>query len=348
MDKQIIYNPYTMYKKTTLAFLLMGGALAFSSCSKDDSEVYVGVDAVSEHRQMLKDRIDALPEIKNSLQDGDAADTRYENRDPETYTDKVTGDEARIAGYYGGVDLGLSVKWCSSNIGSPSQYNENVSFDAIYTYLKERRNLTTPVEKPAIEVKGGELPYIMDYDEYCQYMDLASIEAKVEKYERYCNDMQSTYDGAVSQYRTQQIEHHQYLYEKGSEVCWGTLSGWAYNANSEADSPEDIGGNKEYDLSAKCLGDGWRLPTRAEWQELIDKCTWEDHDGKYWLITGPSGKQIVLPSYSYKYNTAERANESTGQVKSLYDVYVFDTKTKTLKQVEAHYQKGLIRPVYTK
>lgn len=335
-----------MNKRTTYALLLVGGALALTSCSKEDSEVFVGVDAITEVRQALKQRVDALPEIKTSLQEGDAADVRYENMDPQTYTEKVSGDDARIPGYYGYVDLGLSVKWCSSNFGMPSPYNENVSFDAIYAELKEG---ITPVEKPVVEVLDGDLPAIMDYAEYKEYISVDTLEKRVARYENYCNKMQRAYDNAVARYRRAQIEHHEYLYQAGMRTGWGRLGGLNYGANSEADSPENIGGNVNYDICAKRLGDGWRMPTRAEWQELAEKCKWEENkDGKYWIVTGPNGNKIVLYSNGYKYNTAERANGATGQVTSLYDVFVFNPKTKAIERVEAHYQSALIRPVYTK
>lgn len=336
-----------MNKKIAFMLFLLGGALSFTSCSKEDSDVFVGVDAIDEQRQQLIDRIKELPEIPTGLKAEDAVNTKYEKMDPETYTERVTNDEARIYGYYGYVDLGLSVKWCSSNIASPSKYNENVSFDAIFKEQQELRKIV-PVEKPTIDVRQGTLPTIMSYEEYLKYLDVASLEKQVEKYEEYCKDMQSAYEGALYQYNNQQYDHHQYLYEPGHNICWGQLSDWSYNANSEKDSPENIGGNKDYDMSTYCLGDGWRLPTKAEWKELVDKCNWQEgKDGKYWLITGPSGKQIVLYSNGYKYNTAERANVSTG-VSSLYDVFIFNPKTKSTEQVEGHYQKALIRPVYTK
>lgn len=337
-----------MNKRTTYALLLVGGALALTSCSKEDSDVFVGVDAITEVRQTLKQRVDALPEIKTGLQEGDAADVkRYENMDPEAYTtDRVSGDDARIPGYYGYVDLGLSVKWCSSNIGMPSPYNENVSFDAIYAELKEG---ITPVEKPVVEVLEGDLPAIMDYAEYKEYINVDTLKKRVTRYENYCNKMQSAYDNAVARYRRAQIDHHEYLYQPGMRTGWGQLVGWDYNANSFNESPENIGGDVKYDICAKCLGDGWRMPTRAEWQELAEKCKWdESKDGKYWIITGPNGKQIVLYSNGFKYNTAERANEVTGTMTARNDVFVFNPKTKAIEQVEGQYQSALIRPVYTK
>lgn len=48
------------------------------------------------------------------------------------------------------------------------------------------------------------------------------------------------------------------------------------------------------------LGGKWRIPTAAEWQELIDKCTWVPRDvNSYYcyyevVVTGPNGNSITL------------------------------------------------------
>lgn len=69
-----------------------------------------------------------------------------------------------------------------------------------------------------------------------------------------------------------------------------TLDDWPQVSNSDKNSPQNIAGNPKYDVVTKYMGEDWHIPTKAEWQELIDKCQWEDHD-TYWLITGPSGRE---------------------------------------------------------
>lgn len=59
----------------------------------------------------------------------------------------------------------------------------------------------------------------------------------------------------------------------------------------------------EDDAARANMGGTWRLPHDSEWQELIDKCTWEreyeEVDGtKHYTavkITGPNGNVLVLP-----------------------------------------------------
>ena len=60
----------------------------------------------------------------------------------------------------------------------------------------------------------------------------------------------------------------------------------------------DIGGDASLDAARANWGGTWRLPTKAEVQELKDKCTWEwtTQGKKGCKVTGPSGRFIFLPS----------------------------------------------------
>lgn len=72
----------------------------------------------------------------------------------------------------------------------------------------------------------------------------------------------------------------------------------------------DISGNMEYDAVAAITGGLWRMPTKEEWQELIDGCTasvytCEGINGI--LMTSKSnGNSIFLPynGYNCSYYTA--------------------------------------------
>lgn len=79
----------------------------------------------------------------------------------------------------------------------------------------------------------------------------------------------------------------------------------------------NIAGNKEFDVATHILGEGWSIPTKAQWQELIDKCKWEKQNNSY-VVTGPSGKQIVLPIAWY------HTSEQTGR--EVYNFHLYDTK----------------------
>ncbi|MBP5134514.1 MAG: hypothetical protein ILP24_01955, partial [Paludibacteraceae bacterium] len=54
-------------------------------------------------------------------------------------------------------------------------------------------------------------------------------------------------------------------------------------------------------------GETWRMPTWAEWNELITKCTWKEttlNGVAVWQVTGPNGNSIYLPKVGYKANSS--------------------------------------------
>ena len=65
----------------------------------------------------------------------------------------------------------------------------------------------------------------------------------------------------------------------------------------------------EDDAAFVNLGPWCHIPTKAEWEELIEKCTWEatkvtmpgttESVVAYWKVTGPNGNHIILPSIGY-------------------------------------------------
>lgn len=67
---------------------------------------------------------------------------------------------------------------------------------------------------------------------------------------------------------------------------------------------EDISGT-EKDAARVNWGGDWRMPTKAEMQELVDDCDWEWSllNGVQGMrVTGPSGNSIFLPAAGYRTN----------------------------------------------
>ena len=97
--------------------------------------------------------------------------------------------------------------------------------------------------------------------------------------------------------------------EYGNYYAWGetspktsyTNSNYAYY-NSSTMSYENIGsdiGGSSFDAATVNLGKDWRIPSRAEMNELISKCNWtwtqiEGIDG--FLIKAANGNSIFLPA----------------------------------------------------
>jgi hypothetical protein len=124
--------------------------------------------------------------------------------------------------------------------------------------------------------------------------------------------------------------------ESGGYYAWGetktknnydleTYAYYNHNVGSCTSIGLDIGGTA-YDVAHVEWGEGWRMPTLEEMQELRSKCTWQwvTKDGvKGQLVTGPNGNSIFLPSAGYYYGSAIYAQGTRGYywLSSLSDDY---------------------------
>lgn len=53
------------------------------------------------------------------------------------------------------------------------------------------------------------------------------------------------------------------------------------------------------DVATVRLGSPWRMPTQAEFQELVDKCNWTWTKAGYKVVSKKNGKSIFLPAAGY-------------------------------------------------
>ena len=110
--------------------------------------------------------------------------------------------------------------------------------------------------------------------------------------------------------------------EFGDYYAWGetkTKSSYSkenysyYDASTTQyiDIGDDISGT-EYDAATVNLGSDWRMPTKDEMQELINKCTWEwtQVSGiNGYKVTGTNGNSIFLPAAGFQISSVRRKNE---------------------------------------
>lgn len=118
----------------------------------------------------------------------------------------------------------------------------------------------------------------------------------------------------------------------------------------------------KYDVATKKLGEGWKMPSLAEANELISKCTWEKEtvDGsQVYRVTGPNGNSIILPIVGWK---KQRKDYSTSRLhlgigecpsKSSENTYILTAEISGQTYNGAIGQEWKawgynIRPVYTK
>ena len=91
--------------------------------------------------------------------------------------------------------------------------------------------------------------------------------------------------------------------EYGDYFAWGETSTkeeyTEENSLTYGKKMSDIAGNAQYDAARANWGGNWRLPTKAERNELTDKCTWKwttQNGVKGYKVTGPNGNSIFLPA----------------------------------------------------
>ena len=89
----------------------------------------------------------------------------------------------------------------------------------------------------------------------------------------------------------------------GNYYAWGeTTTKSSYteeNSRTYGVSMNDISGNATYDAARANWGSTWRMPTKAEMQELENNCTWTwtTQNGVNGMrVTGPNGNSIFLPA----------------------------------------------------
>lgn len=148
------------------------------------------------------------------------------------------------------VDLGLSVKWASFNVGA----TDAADYGSYFMWAGT-------VDDPALKYNKLTCPY--------QDPDFADPDNFIDYFTKYCN-------------------------------------------NTDLGMPDFINTLEPMDDAATvAYGDDWRMPTEAEMNELIEKCTVEkleiDND-EYgvpgYKFTGPNGNSIFLPMTGYRYLTS--------------------------------------------
>lgn len=87
---------------------------------------------------------------------------------------------------------------------------------------------------------------------------------------------------------------------------WGTREALTkYNPNKfygKTDSKTVL--LSDDDTASRKWGEPWRTPTREEWKELYEKCTWEWQNNGF-KVTGPSKQSIFIPAAGIREDAAK-------------------------------------------
>ena len=108
--------------------------------------------------------------------------------------------------------------------------------------------------------------------------------------------------------------------------------------------------DKDDDVATSNWGTEWRMPTKDEMQELVDKCTWTIKDNKGFEVKGPNGKTIFLPINDDLSTSHCKGNYWTSSCyENCFAAYelVFHTKFTGLNSDSRGHGK-LVRPVCAK
>lgn len=91
----------------------------------------------------------------------------------------------------------------------------------------------------------------------------------------------------------------------GLFLCYGELTEKYYSHTYNykyydplTDKCKDFGGDiqgTEYDAATQLWGDAWQMPTKEQFQELLDFCDWTS-TGYGFTITGPNGNSLYMPA----------------------------------------------------
>ncbi len=89
----------------------------------------------------------------------------------------------------------------------------------------------------------------------------------------------------------------------GSYYAWGETttkeSYYESNCTTYGQQISDFSGNATYDAARANWGSTWRMPTKAEMEELVNNCTWTwttQSGVNGYRVTGPNGNSIFLPA----------------------------------------------------
>ncbi len=107
--------------------------------------------------------------------------------------------------------------------------------------------------------------------------------------------------------------------ECGNYYAWGeTKTKEVYDAVKSLTYGKKLGdfsGVERYDAATANWGSSWRMPTKSEFEELVDNCTWTfksigGNSGH--IVEGPNGNTIFLPAAGYL-NGQSKAKNNKGK-----------------------------------
>ncbi len=210
-------------------------------------------------------------------------------------------------------------------------------------------------EKVLRFVSGGQVIKEYKVGEYdaIEYQDSETVVGEINGYEYVDLGLPSGLKWASCNLGANSPEEYGDYYQWGeidveTEYTQANCSTWL------VDGPDDISGDPEHDVARANWGASWRMPTRAELNELLDFGEWQDGvlNGVAGMkVTGPNGNYIFLPYTGFKSGTKLSGTPGGGYLWSAtgsgkYNAYRVGYAVRSQSQIMQSKYLGIpIRPV---
>ena len=146
-------------------------------------------------------------------------------------------------------------------------------------------------------------------------------------------------------------ENYKYMGKSGGYCLTKYCNNSTYGDNGFVDNKTSL--EPSDDAATANWGEGWRMPTMEELQELFDKCNWMMKTNGF-EVKGPNGKSILLPIAGYRVTPETRDVGSNGYYwtcslseKNPTEAWTSDFSGRK-KREEFRYNGQTIRPVCAK
>ena len=380
-------------RKTLFVVLTLMASIAtgLTSCADDDElEVWMATNPFDYNDV---DSFGPFPPLPTDLTEEDRADLNsrinemnavFQSILPQYSSDFVGNDgETYCAGY---TDLGLSVYWATQNLSptggrigteklkkftdffNPDDYKDKIAWNGVLYYLKKEGGGT---------FDDIQFPLQMSYNDYLQMLQNINYDAALNAYKMAAYSYQTAeyeYNKALKDYRDAAFDYKNYVIEATfgyitedeTVLKWGTNKFYLWPQNTTpfyvvAGSNKYLDNNSALDAATNLLGEKWHTPTKQHFEELINKCSFEEislyvkegyHSIRGYKVTGPSGRSIFLPAgkgtmANVKYGEYWTSTK-TGFYRTGWGDEIYTFKNKAISDMSTTYNELYLRPIRLK
>ncbi len=116
-----------------------------------------------------------------------------------------------------------------------------------------------------------------------------------------CNYTADPVDMGLSVYWSSQNLGAGTPYVNGAFFAWNEISPkYTYSDETYSGFTNNVDRFVTHDAAQTLLPEGWRIPTRQEWEELLTQCVWEDFNNYVVITSRINENSIILPKGGFK------------------------------------------------